>query len=245
MNPPKMSYFSDIDLATLHRTRLNERIQYKLSWFNRRQKYYIPSAANKSWYNRDKQSIKNSANHKVRGGNQKKSTNGVEIISEKNSLNNAQKLAANRPQKGAGISEIAPTSSSASRLAHNLNQCDNLAADVSAIDEITAHQNETKNNNHNPSITDNVVNKSRHSTLPDTRVSSPHSLASDADSVMKTNAKQSTVHAKCLSGDAIKRNAHTMTDTSTVHPPCDNQSGRAIEEDLESIPHRKRSGTWP
>lgn len=46
MSAPKMSYFSDIDLATLHRSRLNERIQYKLSWFNRRQKYYIPTARN-------------------------------------------------------------------------------------------------------------------------------------------------------------------------------------------------------
>lgn len=52
MSTQKMSYFSDIDLATLHRTRLNERIQYKLSWFNRRQKYCIP-AANKSVRKRD------------------------------------------------------------------------------------------------------------------------------------------------------------------------------------------------
>lgn len=40
-----MSYFSDIDLATLHRSRLNERIQYKLSWFNRRQKHSMPVAS--------------------------------------------------------------------------------------------------------------------------------------------------------------------------------------------------------
>lgn len=40
----KVSYFSDIDLATLHRSRLNERIQYKLSWLNGRQKCTIPLA---------------------------------------------------------------------------------------------------------------------------------------------------------------------------------------------------------
>lgn len=48
INASKMSYFSDIDLATLHRSRLNERIQYKLSWFNRRQKYYIPPTGNQT-----------------------------------------------------------------------------------------------------------------------------------------------------------------------------------------------------
>lgn len=31
----KMSCLSDIDLATLHQLRLNERVQYKLSWRNR------------------------------------------------------------------------------------------------------------------------------------------------------------------------------------------------------------------
>lgn len=38
----KMSYFSDMDLSTLHKSRLNERIQYKLSCRNK--KSYSPSS---------------------------------------------------------------------------------------------------------------------------------------------------------------------------------------------------------
>lgn len=72
VNASKMSYFSDIDLATLHRSRLNERIQYKLSWFNRRQKYYIPPTGNQTCHRenatptpiKSDSNSKSNANHK-------------------------------------------------------------------------------------------------------------------------------------------------------------------------------------
>lgn len=34
--PVEMAYLSDIDLATLHKKRLDEKNHYKLSWYNRR-----------------------------------------------------------------------------------------------------------------------------------------------------------------------------------------------------------------
>lgn len=118
MSTQKMSYFSDIDLATLHRSRLNERIQYKLSWFNRRQKYCIP-AASKSVRKRDNasttptpiptatQKIKTHANniHKcnTNAKNTCQSINGLNGMKASNmSSNDLAKITtsvANRPRK--------------------------------------------------------------------------------------------------------------------------------------------------
>lgn len=251
-----MSYFSDIDLATLHRSRLNERIQYKLSWFNRRQKYYIPATVNQSSYNRNNQKpIKTSANHTF-DMDHKRVTNGggaAAIICEKNSfrqqMNNAPKLITNRIRKSASINKNASTSSkSVDTFARN--HCDNSTDVVGGhIDEMTlSHQKQSIN--HNASVTNNVSNKKRQSTVSDTQASSkPQSLAAnDANLVKKPDAKHGTVHGKCLSGDAINRNAYTMTD-KTNNIRCAGtelqSSDQSIEEDLNAVPHRKRSGTWP
>lgn len=253
MNTPKMSYFSDIDLATLHRSRLNERIQYKLSWFNRRQKYCIPATVNQTAYNQ--KPIKTTTNHRF-DVEPKRTTNGAAngaIIREKNSLrphiNNTRKLSANRFGNSASISKNTSTSSTIGSFAPD--HCDNSTEDVRRDIDGTRVAHQKQNSNHNANEANNVTNKKRQSTVPNTQArasSRPLSLANAVNSVKKADAKHGTVLTKCLSGDAINRSANAMIDKSNDIPYADAEthpSDQSIEEDLNVVPHRKRSGTWP
>lgn len=222
MNTPKMSYFSDIDLATLHRTRLNERIQYKLSWFNRRQKYYIPPTSKHT-------SIKTIADQKYKTDvdkSRKSTPNITSTIEKKSTLNH--KNGSKHNTKSICVNKNSPltvTTTTASATAtnysiRNLNHCDNSTKDA---------QNNTISNTINNQVND--VDKP----LADIDVplaSSAVSLASsDPDTMKCITVKHSALHSKCLTGDAINRNARIT-------------SNQCVEEDL-NVPHRNRSGTWP
>lgn len=282
LNTQKMSYFSDIDLATLHRSRLNERIQYKLSWFNRRQKYYIPPA--NQMYHRDNGSVLNRTNGNVGGGGgvsqkfgvdpkkpYKSLSNGVNFISEKSSSSvpnhNGNRLTTNRHRRSACVNNrsLSTASLNGGNVTRNSNHCDNSTGkDIDCartMDEITVNKCQNQNNNNDISNTvNNGTNEKQQSLV------SPSSILFDPDS-RKIDANRSgcggdsaddgggvngsgTVHAKCLSGDAINRSTRTMTDKTTgdCHYPCNETASTIVDQALTddlNLPHRKRSGTWP
>lgn len=243
MNTQKMSYFSDIDLATLHRTRLNERIQYKLSWFNRRQKYYIPptaaatattaAAANQQSYHRDTQ--------KTIGVSQKfgiveqkkpykKSNSESTFITQKSPLSAANNkfTTTNRQRKPICISKRSSSALSLNGTSFSTriaNQCDN-SKDVNVhIDEITAHKRSNKNNNNILSNVNNRMNDKKRQPLTDKHVSSSSSSSSsnDPDS-LKTDANDSD---RC-GGDGVSDGSGTA-----VHAKC--LSGDAINRNTRMM----------
>lgn len=86
-----MSCLSDIDLATLHRTRLEERVHYKLSWWTRRRT--------------DKQTINNAVHQSQQIKNLNRTTN-VTIISqqiESECIENRQVVTATRIDRIDGV----------------------------------------------------------------------------------------------------------------------------------------------
>lgn len=181
MNIQKMSYFSDIDLATLHRSRLNERIQYKLSWFNRRQKYNIPVAANREKHSRS------NVNEKMRTGAKK--AHGPPLNSLSGNATTLKTICVNK--------------TSTIDLNRTL-KCDNST-------ERSANKISEMSNN----------------------VQTASSPLADPDSI---DSNRDTI--KCLSGDAIERNA-IVTNSAQCALSVDQA------EEALTVPHRKRSGTWP
>lgn len=253
-----MSYFSDIDLATLHQSRLNERIQYKLSWFNRRQKYYIPAPVNQR--NNQKTSIKNQPSYKFSMDSKKpcKSINGTSLISEKkplnnlnnNNNNNENNFAANKQKKNACV--IKKTSSTnINSFNQKSNHCDNSTDVCVNIDEINTQKNLKQNNHSSTSLVKNQLNnvKKLESMANKHVQSSTISLASIESNSVENDFKHNAAHAKCLSGDAINKNAKTTLNDQMVNTTfsCNNSSttDQQAIENLDLIPHRKRSGTWP
>lgn len=248
MNTKTMSYFSDIDLATLHQSRLNERIQYKLSWFNRRQKYYIPPTINHGDY--QKSSIKSNANQKFIADHKKtnKSPNGARFISEKYSLasvNNSNRFTANPQRKNTCVNKSTLFSTRVNSINRNSNHCDNLTEDVSARINGIKIQKKCNQNNHITGSENNRINNA----LVDTHVSSSTIVLASASVKLDSVKTDDKPNAKCLSGDAINRNAQSEISDRPVntHLACNetSTSDRQAIEDLDSIPHRKRSGTWP
>lgn len=244
MNTQKMSYFSDIDLATLHRTRLNERIQYKLSWFNRRQKYYIPPTTKQTYKHRDNQkSIKSYANQQF-DTDHKKSCKTNAVQSNKHNAANGQKNGTYKNPKDwsqttATMTKTTTTDTNGS--IRNSTHCDNLTKDVHN-DEITKFKSNASNDGNKTNsytINNHVNNVNR----PLADINKPSvALASLNPDSMKTNAVK---HSTSLPGDAINRNARATTDqTNNTENTCISTSKQNIEEDLK-VPHRKRSGTWP
>lgn len=157
MSTQKMSYFSDIDLATLHRSRLNERIQYKLSWFNRRQKYCIP-AVTKSVCKRNNappttetQKLRSYANntHKFNANtkNVRQSINGVNEM-EAPALNSSDeaKIAAtakNRQRKNGYTSDSRSKKKTSTSLNDSSERLNHLDASTTLANEIVyANHNE-------------------------------------------------------------------------------------------------------
>lgn len=251
LNAQKMSYFSDIDLATLHRSRLNERIQYKLSWFNRKQKYCIPRNEHQSRH-RDNPipPIKTTTNHHTFRLNHKtpyQMQNNSNVINEKNPSNtasndiyNRNNATTDRPKKSASNGKVPSTID---------NHCDK-STEETRIDciEITTHKRPHATRN-NSTLTNNRVNKIDLSqSLADSYVSSaPVTLASGDADLFKNRMNRNLVHGKCSSGEQISRNAHNMSNaTGDIPCPCTEASSadHAHDGDL-NLPHRKRSGTWP
>lgn len=80
-----MAYLSDIDLATLHKKRLDEKNHYKLSWYNRR--FYDDEMSH------EQQSVK-SEEHKVKskvGTSAKSSTTKAKVNAEQVNARTLQK----------------------------------------------------------------------------------------------------------------------------------------------------------
>lgn len=248
MNTQKMSYFSDIDLATLHRTRLNERIQYKLSWFNRRQKYYIPPTTKQTYKHRDNQkSIKTYANQQF-GADHKKSCKTNAVHSNKHNAANGQKNGTLKNPTDWTQTTAKTTTTDTNGPIRNSTHCDNSTKDVH-YDEITKFKNNASidGNKTNSNTIKNHVNDVNRP-LADINVPSVPSvaLASLNPDSMKTNpVKHNTMDIKCLPGDAINKNARVTTNqTNNIENTCISTSKQNVEEDLK-VPHRKRSGTWP
>lgn len=295
LNTQKMSYFSDIDLATLHRSRLNERIQYKLSWFNRRQKYYIPPT--NQMYHRENRNVLNKTNGcgNFGGGGgvsqkfgvdpkkpYKSLSNGVNFISEKNSSSvpnhNGNRLTTNRYRRSAclsnrSLSPLSTASLNGGYATRNSNHCDNSTGKdidcVDTMDEITVNKRKNQNNNNGIlNIVNNGMNEKQQSLvssssvllatndLDSQKIDANHSgCGADGNSIDNGGGggvnDSGTVHAKCLSGDAISnRSTRTMTDKTTgdCHYPCNKTASTIVDQVLTddlNLPHRKRSGTWP
>lgn len=257
-----MSYFSDIDLATLHQSRLNERIQYKLSWSNRRHKYYIPSTEKQS-NNRHNQKhcIKTGGNNTFTAAHKQFANNANKFLNDKSSLangNNNKKPNKNQQKNASRISNAA--TSIINHFSKKFNHCDNLTEDDCVYSNKTRTQKANQSNDITNAINNVVNNVEKQQRLTDTHVSlSSVSLASDdLDSTKNGVGKHSMMYSKCLSGDAISKHTQTMTDKTTATTTTKtittndihnlkNQvtvSDQTIQEDL-NVPHRKRSGTWP
>lgn len=235
MNTQKMSYFSDIDLATLHRTRLNERIQYKLSWFNRRQKYYIPPTANQNVNNKATGGGGGVSGGAGAGVNQKlgvvdhkksyKSANGTTFISEKNNTlsvsNNSNKTTAitNRQRKSACINNRSASSSSlingnrngGRSFTKNLNHCDNSTGEDVCIDKIMANKRQNQNNNNISCSVNSRMNEKQQNPLDNTHVSSstPVSLASDDPDSQKSDIIHRGSDGGSSDGVSVSGTVHT------------------------------------
>lgn len=254
MATPKMSYFSDIDLATLHRTRLNERIQYKLSWFNRRQKYYIP-AGNQTCHVKP---IKIDSNAKSRANyNKNISTNGFNentntIYKNNNNIDNQKAVSSNRERTiNASINHSKQNTNHYDNGNENeiYNHCDmilkrtqqNNCRNKNASSKHASTNNGVNKIEANPSLTNNMI-MNNNTCVTSSCVSLPS---------IDLNSKKSNVVSNedkiCKSADQINQNACNKSNHTTEIPiPCDegNTQPGAIEDDLK-LPHRKRSGTWP
>lgn len=264
MSTQKMSYFSDIDLATLHRSRLNERIQYKLSWFNRRQKYCIP-AASKSVCKRDNattaatesQKIKSYANNNHTFNTKASSMSGSDLAKDSPTATNRQRKNGHT-NNSCGRRKIAqsPLNDSADRLSHS--------------DESTTIANEIVYLKHNePTILNRthamnqfgVNNNSRFAkrcartcdeieTRPSSNQSTDRVTLNDpsvdpskqASSVGSAAVNRTTQIHDVMSN---KRSATPMAGANNVNQPVTVDQIAAIEEEDLELPHRKRSGTWP
>lgn len=243
MNTHKMSYFSDIDLATLHRSRLNERIQYKLSWFNRRQKYYIPPTGNQASH-RDTTMHPNKTytNHKFANSLSEQSASNV--VHETRS--NDQIQTKNRPRKNLCSAKKQTSFNGSIR---NVNHCDNATGEETKghSNKITILNRTSKINGSSEQLTltnhrmnENEKNQSLAST--NTYVSSVSvALASGDADAQQSNAKHCAGPENCLSADLINKKTQDIPFRCNEATPVERA---AIEEDLE-LPHRKRSGTWP
>lgn len=133
MSTQKMSYFSDIDLATLHRSRLNERIQYKLSWFNRRQKYCIPAVSSKSICQRNKtatQKIKTNANN-----NHKYNTNAKNTCQ---SINSIEEMKASQVNSS-DLAKITTTPTNRQRKTRHINNNNDKEETSTSINSLLNH----------------------------------------------------------------------------------------------------------
>lgn len=274
MSTQKMSYFSDIDLATLHRSRLNERIQYKLSWFNRRQKYCIP-AASKSVCKRDNtnattptKKIKTYANNidkfNTNAKNTCQSINGLNGMKASNMSNNdLAKLTTaveNRQQKNGYTN-------------NNRSKKNNLTSDRlkdHLSDDSTTLANEIVYQKYNePAILNvnrSLVNQSKISkNCEGIQTLTNSNQSTDRFTLNNSNVDSSKRHSpvdchtvKCSSDSAAinriaqmhdvmssKRNATPLAGGKGVDIPVIVEQIAAIEEQDLELPHRKRSGTWP
>lgn len=257
----KMSYFSDIDLATLHRTRLNERIQYKLSWFNGRNKYYIPPTGNQK-YHRDNATnpIKTNNDHRLSTYEKKTGqsiANGLSkpksshLVRNNNNSNN-QMQTTNVLRKNANQMKIQMPNGNPIR-----NHCDNAIEgkmnDHSDNITILTKTSRINGNCENQTVTNNKMKKMDEKQPPTSNTnvfSSSFPLSLDDRNSSKSCANQNSRREKYLLADTINRKSHDSISnhTSDISFPCNSDAATienaAIEDDLK-LPHRKRSGTWP
>lgn len=261
-----MSYFSDIDLATLHQSRLNERIQYKLSWLNGRQKYSLPITTTTNTL-KQKNATYNHANNKTvaataSNGERKKSTNGVNNSS---TSTNGQQPSLNKTKlMRKNATAIAPSSC-------DTNNC--VKQQDKSIKQLNSISNSTIANDRNcvknkldgikqslvvsPSAINVTNNNCNNSKKIDANHSQTNQLNGsdfvDANShdrlAQNLSSNQSNGDDNYCCNDAA--NANGVSSTASLSSSTSSSPPSAIPDHLIdeiehfSIGHRKRSGTWP
>lgn len=218
---PKMAYFSDVDLATLDRSRLNERIQYKLSLFNRQQQKHLTpifklsnqqhnhsKKSNETCYHRNHQQVagehrNNYASKELFGVNDK--TSLVPIKHSNGSIKQNQLKINNCDDDDVITDRNCNENIVMKQTAQNMNHNNN-----NKTLEITKHLNDIDNNNE----------CNRTTKLPNSKL--------------------------CANNKQIQNNESLIIDQECLDQRCvtDATRQRSIGCEL-SVPHRKRSGTWP
>lgn len=262
MSTQKMSYFSDIDLATLHRSRLNERIQYKLSWFNRRQKYCVPAATKRNHAppTTETQKIKPYANNTHKFNTSTKNVcqpiNGVNEMKAP-SLNGSDHAkcattAKNRQRKSGYTSDTGSKKKTSAALNNSSERLNHLDASTTLANEIVYVK-------HNEPAIPNGTHKTnrllvKNNKNNDNNNNDKRSTCTDQftlkDSNVNTSTRQNSVGsinrtAPTRDVGSNKRNGIPSAAGANIVPPAIVEQIAAIEEEDLELPHRKRSGTWP
>lgn len=270
---PKMSYFSDIDLATLHRLRLNERINYKLSWFNRRQRHCSPAKSSKSISQRNNaasttttsttaQKIKSHAKNTHKLNTYAKETcqsiNGLAEMSASNiSGNDFAKITAtpttNR-QRNNGHTNNNNNDCSKKKTLRSFNTSIDRWNHVNESPAMTNEINDRKHHNYNEPAMPNGMHEINRSDAKCTKNQTPNSKSNESTDRFACDNSSNRQNSDSKSNDAVanrKTCTHDVTlnkknvTTSTVDKPLMVEQITHIDEENLELPHRKRSGTWP
>lgn len=218
-----MAYFSDIDLATLDRSRLNERIEYKLSLFNR------PNHTNPVY--------KTSNNH----------------ISNGSCYRNHQQVVDNRKNYA---SKLLATNKKTSLQQHSTSATAKGTATESSTATISNQNQSNQNNNNNNSSNGSMSNYCNKviKTKQITRDSNDNKL----NRSFKSNTTTTNIDVNKQNGPLFKQRSSKQSNgnyeslITTIDRRCVNDQQciadvteqRSFANEL-SVPHRKRSVTWP
>lgn len=270
-----MSYFSDIDLASLHRSRLNERIQYKLSWFNRRQKYCIP-VASKSVCKSDNattevQNIKPFANNNHKFNTNAKSTcqpiNRVNEmkVSDMSSdcLAKNKTTVMNRQRKNGYTKNTCNKKKTLTSLNKSSNQLNHLDDSTTIANEIVylrhnqskipsrTHEMNRLLVNNDSTFSKNCAHKrDKIETVSILNQSNERFTSSDPNvnpSKREHSVDSIAVNQTAQINDVMsnKRNMIPLAGANVDELVIVEQAKASIVEEDLELPHRKRSGTWP
>lgn len=218
----KMAYFSDIDLATLDRSRLNERIEYKLSLFNR------PMYTNPV-YKTPNNHISNGScyrNHQQVGDN-RKDYYAIDKLMATN-----KKTSLQQHSTPATANACKPSTAVNSNPNHSIQNNDDGSSNGSMSIET---KQMARNSNDNNSL-NCILNRT--TTTMTTTTTNIDVNKQNTPSFKQRSIKQS---------NAIHESLITAMDRECVNDQrciADVTEQRSFANEL-SVPHRKRSGTWP
>lgn len=233
MNATKLSCLSDVDLATLHRTRLNERVHYKLSWT---QQYHQQGDCKKASKTNYKTS--NANNHNDGGAarqllaGQRKTTvaaNGEVVDAVRSTQNGNHALAFHCDNSNKCKSKPVPTTTIAAAASTPSNLSMSSPSSLSVANERKAAM-----------VSDEVNSMQNHSIkrCEQSSASAPIERRSRAKSKYDVNLYRSTA-SDC------GRNAAQFNDGNAAKLRTYDFNSNVVDEDHFPILRRCRSGTWP
>lgn len=224
----KMAYFSDIDLATLDRSRLNERIEYKLSLFNRPNHTANPvyKTPNKhtsnggSCYRNHQQVVDNRKNYasKLLATNKKTSLQQHSTSAAATAIESSTTIISNQNHSDQNNNNNGSNGSNGS-----------IGSMSSYCNKVIKTKQMARNSN------DNNLNRTlnKKTTATNIDVHKPNT-----PSFMQRSIKQSNGNYGSL---ITTMDRECVNDERCI---ADVTEQRSFANEL-SVPHRKRSGTWP